>query len=110
MEVRDLKREPSWGVIWSWRTAEDRPAAYRHDHKGPEVVVGVRGGKTDGLWHHTGPEFGAEPRVIVCRRGLPGRVHRDDAGRPTGWERDSDEDEANIRAYAESIELPGGLP
>jgi hypothetical protein len=105
MIIRDLKQEPEWGTIWSWRTQDDRPAAYRHNNKGPEVVVGIKGGKTDGLWNHTGPEFGADARLIVCRNGLGGRMVN---GRWTAY---SDKDESHLRAYIEAIDLPTeGLP
>jgi hypothetical protein len=108
MLVRDLKREPEAGVIWSWRTDEDRPAAYRHNNKGPEVVVGIKGGKTDDLWHHTGPEFDprAEARLIIQRGGMSPRG--DYVGRT--W-LSYEEDEGCIRSFAESIDLPKeGLP
>lgn len=113
MIIRDLKREPEWGTIWSWRTTDDRPAAYRHNNKGPEVVVGIKGGKTDGLWNHTGPEFGAEPRLIIDRDGGPRPFFSKDWFKKDeqGFHRRYDEDEAFIRAYIESIELPTeGLP
>jgi hypothetical protein len=114
MIIRDLKREPEWGTIWSWRTQDDRPAAYRHNNKGPEVVVGVKGGPTNGLWHHTGPECDPshQARLIIDRDGGPKpRLSKDwfKKDEQGFWHR-YDEDEPFIRAYIESIELPTELP
>lgn len=111
MIIRDLKREPEWGVIWSWRTSDDRPAAYRHDHKGPEVVIGVKGGPTQDLWWHSGPECDPrhQARVIIDRGNTPSCWEKDSKGRYR-WMK-HEEDEAHMRAFIESIELPTeGLP